>query len=111
MNSMVPDYLDSVLQGVRPDTSGEPAQYIPELASADPDRMAAAFATLDGEVYGSGDAEVEFTIQSISKPFVYALALADRGFDVVDDKVGVEPSGRRSTRSRSSRAPGAPATP
>ena len=36
---------------------------------------------------------MEFTIQSISKPFVYALALADRGYDDVLAKVGVEPSG------------------
>ena len=34
-----------------------------------------------------------FSIQSISKPFVYALALADRGFDDVLFKVDVEPSG------------------
>jgi glutaminase len=93
MKSVVPDYLDAVLQGVRSQTSGEPAQYIPELAAADPDRLSAAFATVDGRIYGAGDVDVEFTIQSISKPFVYGLALADRGFDAVHAKVGVEPSG------------------
>jgi glutaminase len=51
------------------------------------------FATVDGQVYGAGDTDVEFTIQSISKPFAYALAPADRGFDAVLAKVGVEPSG------------------
>ena len=44
-------------------------------------------------MYGAGDADEEFTIQSISKPFPYALALADRGFSAVLAKVGVEPSG------------------
>ena len=48
---------------------------------------------VDGELYASGDTDSLFTIQSISKPFVYALALADRGFEKVLDKVGVEPSG------------------
>ena len=48
---------------------------------------------VDGELYGAGDVNEVFTIQSISKPFVYALALADRGFDKVLAKVGVEPSG------------------
>ena len=48
---------------------------------------------VDGELYASGDTDSLFTIQSISKPFVYALALADRGFERVLDKVGVEPSG------------------
>ena len=93
MRSMIPDYLAEALGDVASDTSGAPADYIPELATADPDLLGAAFATVDGEVYGAGDLDVELTIQSISKPFVYALALADRGFDAVLAKVGVEPSG------------------
>jgi glutaminase len=93
MRSMIPDYLTEALEDVAPDASGAPAGYIPELATADPDRLGAAFATVDGEVYGAGDTDVEFTIQSISKPFTYALALADRGFEAVLAKVGVEPSG------------------
>lgn len=93
MRSPIPDYLTEVLGDVASDTSGAPAGYIPELAAADPDRLGAVFATVDGEVYGAGDIDVEFTIQSISKPFTYALALADRGFDAVLAKVGVEPSG------------------
>ncbi len=93
MRSMIPDYLNEALADVASDTSGAPAGYIPELAAADPDRLGAAFATVDGEVYGAGDVDVEFSIQSISKPFAYALALTDRGFDPVLAKVGVEPSG------------------
>ncbi|WP_395577048.1 glutaminase [Streptomyces sp. BK79] len=93
MRPIIPDYLAEVLRDVESDTSGEPAGYIPELAAADPERLGAAFAMLDGEVYGSGDIDIEFTIQSISKPFVYALALADHGFGPVLAKVGVEPSG------------------
>lgn len=93
MRSVIPDYLTEVLGDVQSDTSGEPAGYIPELAAADPERLGAVFATVDGEVYGAGDINTEFTIQSISKPFTYALALSDRGFDPVLAKVGVEPSG------------------
>ena len=44
-------------------------------------------------MYEAGDSRVPFTIQSISKPFTYGLALADRGIEAVDAKVGVEPSG------------------
>jgi glutaminase len=93
MRSVVPDYLTEALGDVESDTSGEPAGYIPELAAADPERLGAVFATVDGRVYGAGDIDTEFTIQSISKPFTYAMALADRGFDPVLAKVGVEPSG------------------
>jgi glutaminase len=93
MESPIPDYLDEMLDTARADTAGQRADYIPELASADPDKLGAAFATLDGEIYCAGDTDSEFSIQSISKPFAYALALADRGVDQVLDKVGVEPSG------------------
>ncbi|MGV9389649.1 glutaminase [Streptomyces olivaceus] len=93
MRPIIPDYLAEVLGDVESDTSGEPAGYIPELAAADPERLGVALAMTDGEVYGVGDIDVEFTIQSVSKPFAYALALADRGFDPVLAKVGVEPSG------------------
>ncbi|WP_334662817.1 glutaminase [Streptomyces cyaneofuscatus] len=93
MRPIIPDYLAEVLGQVEPDLSGEPASYIPELAAADPERLGAAFATVDGQVHGAGDIDVPFTIQSISKPFAYALALADRGFGPVLAKVGVEPSG------------------
>ncbi|GAB2456232.1 glutaminase [Streptomyces incanus] len=93
MRPIIPDYLAEVLGNVESDTSGELAGYIPELAAADPERLGAAFAMIGGEVYGAGDIDIEFTIQSISKPFAYALALSDRGFDSVLAKVGVEPSG------------------
>ncbi|EFQ82237.1 glutaminase A [Aeromicrobium marinum DSM 15272] len=88
----MPDYLEEVL-GACAEDDGELADYIPELASADPDRLAVALTTLDGETYAAGDADERFTVQSISKPFVYALALADRGLDAVLEAVGTEPSG------------------
>jgi glutaminase len=45
------------------------------------------------EIYSVGDDEIEFTIQSMSKPFTYAYVLQKLGIDAVLDKVGVEPSG------------------
>ncbi|WPB89435.1 glutaminase [Streptomyces malaysiensis] len=64
MRPIIPDYLAEVLRDVESDTSGELAGYIPELAAADPERLGAAFAMIDGEVYGAGDIDIEFTIQS-----------------------------------------------
>ena len=93
MHSPIPSYLDEVLQSVAADRTGVLANYIPELAEVDPECLGASIAMVDGELYASGDTDSLFTIQSISKPFVYALALADRGFEKVLDKVGVEPSG------------------
>jgi glutaminase len=73
--------------------SVELASYIPELTKADPEWFGICLVTVDGVAYQVGDADQPFTIQSISKPFVYATALADQGRDRVLRKVGVEPSG------------------
>ncbi|MFD5897164.1 glutaminase [Streptomyces sp. NPDC060366] len=93
MKTPVPDYLDEVLDSLRDDTSGANADYIPELAEADPERFGMALTTTLGRTYAAGDADTEFSIQSISKPFAYAAAIIDRGLDRVLDAVGVEPSG------------------
>jgi glutaminase len=73
--------------------TGEVATYIPELGKADPDWFAICLATTDGQVYEVGESRQTFTIQSISKPITYGLALEDQGYDAVLAKVGVEPSG------------------
>jgi glutaminase len=72
---------------------GAVADYIPELFKADPSHFGIALATTDGHVYEAGDAAVPFTIQSISKAFVFALALEIFGPDRVAQAIGVEPSG------------------
>ncbi|WP_328914194.1 MULTISPECIES: glutaminase [unclassified Streptomyces] len=72
--------------------SGRVADYIPALAAADPDAFGMALATADGEVFGVGDWEQPFSIQSISKLFTLALVLA-RGGDAIWQRVGREPSG------------------
>ncbi|WP_433734555.1 glutaminase A [Nocardia sp. CA-129566] len=99
---MVPQTVDpgvvarivaDVHQLCRADDSGDLADYIPELAAVQPDSFGLCLATADGRVYGAGDVNTEFTIQSISKPFTYALALADRGIETVAEHIDVEPSG------------------
>lgn len=75
------------------DESGAVADYIPELCKADPRHFGIAMATIDGHVYEAGDAQVAFTIQSISKAFVFALALEIFGPELVAQVIGVEPSG------------------
>lgn len=93
MLSSVNDHLQAIVDNVRDQDSGELADYIDVLKNADPDKLALAMCTTDGHLYAIGDADYEFSIQSISKPFVYALALDKYGADEVDKHVGVEPSG------------------
>src|SRR5258707_12291464 len=75
------------------ETSGAVADYIPELGKADPAHFGISLATLDGHVYEVGDTKVPFTIQSLSKPFVFPLALDTLGAAAVESAIGVEPSG------------------
>jgi glutaminase len=72
---------------------GNVATYIPELAKANPDWFGICLVTANGSVYEVGDSNQSFTIQSISKPFVYGLALEDNSRTEVLKKVGVEPTG------------------
>jgi glutaminase len=91
--SPIDAYLARLHQDWLADRSGAVADYIPPLALADPDSFGIAITTTEGHSYEVGDSRARFTIQSMSKPFTYGLALADRGFERVDEKVGVEPSG------------------
>ncbi|WP_265949837.1 glutaminase A [Dechloromonas sp. A34] len=93
MQSPIQVYLDSLRTRLASMQGGELANYIPELSKADPSWLSISLVTMDGVAYSTGDSEQQFTIQSISKPFVFATALADRGVDFVTRKVGVEPSG------------------
>ncbi len=93
MNTPVPDYLSDLLRNCKAAEGGELADYIPELASADPNKLAVALITLDGLLYSVGDDDYEFSIQSISKAFTYAYVVEKLGLEAVMQKVGVEPSG------------------
>ena len=74
---------------------GKVASYIPELAKANSAHLGVCLMKKTGEVYMSGDAEIPFTIQSISKTLSLILAIQTSGYDYVFSKVGMEPTGDR----------------
>jgi glutaminase len=87
------DLLAEVLEAAAPHrAAGKVADYIPALAKVDPAKLGIAIADRDGRVWGAGDCDEPFSIQSISKVFTLALAL-DRVGAALWDKVGREPSG------------------
>jgi glutaminase len=91
--SPVLEYLGRLLDEYRELEDGEVATYIPELGRADRGWFGICVVTADGHVYEVGDTDIDFTIQSISKPFVFGMALEDQGRDTMLQHVGVEPSG------------------
>jgi glutaminase len=93
VSSPIQIYLEALHRRCASLRDGQVATYIPELAKADPAWFGIAIATADGHVYEAGDTRQPFTIQSISKPITYGLALEDNGAARVLATVGVEPSG------------------
>ena len=72
---------------------GAVADYIPVLGQADPDLFGLAVIEASGGIHDAGDALHSFSIQSISKAFVYALAIQEHGHRIVRDIVGVNNTG------------------
>lgn len=73
--------------------SGAVADYIPELAAVDPDLFGISVVSVTGQAINVGDWEQHFSIQSVSKPFLFGLALDLHGREAVLRRVGVEPTG------------------
>jgi glutaminase len=65
----------------------------PEISESEHKGFAICLATTDGDIFYAGDHDRPFALQSISKVFVYGMALEAHGRDYVLKRVGVEPSG------------------
>ncbi len=72
---------------------GKVASYIPALEEVEPDLAAIVMIDMAGNSYQIGDWNYTFTLQSISKPLVLALAIMELGEEAVFNRVGVEPTG------------------
>ena len=85
-------YLQHLLDRFRRERGGSPATT-PEEPDTPRDAFAVAIATVDGQVFAAGHADFQFTLQSMSKPFIYGLGLDRFGREAVHAKVNVEPTG------------------
>ena len=87
------NYLNDLHEKYQSLNDGAVADYIPELALAKPEWFGICVVTNDGQMFEVGECDQLFTIQSISKAFVFGLALEDYGREYVNSKVSVEPTG------------------
>ncbi len=87
------ELLEAIFDEVKPMLGeGKVADYIPALASVDPHQFGIAICDIEGRITSIGDADVPFSIQSISKVFNLVLAMNHYGEDMWE-RVGCEPSG------------------
>jgi glutaminase len=99
-NLAVPDFaalaadITRMYDELLPVRSGTVASYIPQLKRVDPEQLAIAVCTVDGQRFAIGDAATAFSLQSVSKTVSYCLALDEHGPEAVHRHVGREPSGR-----------------
>jgi len=97
---VIPDFpdfqaeIDDMYWKQKTNIKGKVADYIPQLARANPDHWGVSICTVDGQRHAVGDVNVPFCLQSCSKPLTYAIAISDSTPEVVHRYVGQEPSGR-----------------
>jgi len=89
----VRDVVTEAYQRYRSNGEGAVADYIPVLASAAPDLFGIAVVGARGRSYEIGDTETAFSIQSVSKPFVFALVCDAIGYGEARRKLGVNSTG------------------
>ena len=73
--------------------AGRVADYIPALAKVPRDLFGICIVETNGAIYATGDVDYEFSLQSVSKPFVFALICHAIGEDEARDKLGVRSTG------------------
>jgi glutaminase len=74
-------------------TEGANSQVYPALARVPSSLFGVCLAGTSGNVYSAGDADYEFTIMSVSKPFVFALVCEALGAEQARQKLGVNSTG------------------
>jgi glutaminase len=80
-------------QTFKNNTDGANSQVYPALARVDPKLFGICVVGTTGNVYSAGDFEHEFTIMSVSKPFIFALVTQLLGPEEVREKLGVNATG------------------
>jgi glutaminase len=89
----VQSLVDEAYNRFRSVDAGNVADYIPALAKVDPELFGLCVVEVNGAVHTAGNTDVEFSIQSVSKPFVFALICQAIGENEAQNKLGVNSTG------------------
>jgi len=94
-HTLLQSCLDELHHSLQHEGDGAVATHLPELSQANPNWFGLSAVTLDGSILVSGDSHISFTIQSIAKLLILALALEDHHTETILHKIGIEPTGER----------------
>ncbi len=89
----VEQLVTEAYQRYRGTTEGRVADYIPVLAQASPDLFGICVVSARGPSFEIGDVDTTFSIQSVSKPFVFALVCDAIGYESARRRLGVNSTG------------------
>ena len=87
-------FINDIYLDIQKNNCGELADYIPQLAKVNPDLFSISICDINGDRINIGDSNIDFCIQSCSKPLSYCIAHELLGSDYVHSRVGYEPSGQ-----------------
>ena len=90
---LVGSLVEEAHRRFRSNNDGANSQVYPALARVSPDLFGLCVVETNGNLYAAGDDTVQFSIMSVSKPFVFALVHAALGADEVRAKIGVNATG------------------
>jgi glutaminase len=89
----VEEVIAEAYERYRSNGDGAVADYIPALAGASPELFGICVVASRGRSFEIGDIETTFSIQSVSKPFVFALVCEAIGYEEARHRLGVNSTG------------------
>ena len=90
----VQELVTAAYERFRSNDEGAVSTVYPALAGGSADLLGVCVGATSGALYTAGDAEHEFTIMSVAKPFTFALVCQAVGAEELRAKVGVNATGR-----------------
>lgn len=92
-----PELVEKLVRGAydefKGDKEGQNSQVYPALARVSPDLFGICVVGTSGNVYSAGDVDHEFSIMSVSKPFIFALICQQIGHEEARAKLGANATG------------------
>jgi glutaminase len=85
--------VDEAYERCRSNKDGKNSQVYPALAEVPSDLFGICVVGTNGEIYAVGDAEYEFSIMSVSKPFLFASVCQAVGAEEARRKLGANATG------------------